>query len=331
MNTVRRVFDASRAGQKIVANIYSPTTSTNTATSKRVTLLLAHANGFHKELWEPTLARLFANMDDRPWIVDQAIALDGYNHGDSARMNRDSISDEHESPWFLNARDILAVIKQLNGGNAVGSQSVVGIGHSWGAASLLLAEIIEPSTFSALIATDPVLFTRPIRNDRLREMTMKRRCEWPDHRAARDYFVPHAFFGQWDRRILDLHMQYGLEEEPTVIGGGGGGGDEKKLVLKCRPQNEAAVFAGAFHASPFAADNLWKIQCPVTFLTGETSLLCPPGHIESITKGVRDCQHIVMSGVGHLLVHEDPDRTADHYLKILDSFAPKIKTLAANL
>ncbi|KAJ2502863.1 hypothetical protein GGH96_000733 [Coemansia sp. RSA 1972] len=312
MDTVRRVFDASRAGQKIVANVYR--SATPPKQTKQVTLLLAHANGFHKELWEPTLARMFSHKGD--WCIDQAVALDSYNHGDSAITNRSSISEETDSPWFLNARDLLAVVEQLNS-----PHPVVGIGHSWGASSLLLAEIMSPHTFAGLVATDPVLFRKPTENAKLREITMKRRAAWSNIQTARSYFEPHAFFSLWDPRILDLHIKHGLE---TVF-------DENKLVLKCRPVNEAAVYAGALHASPFATEHLWKIQCPVAFLTGEKSPMCPPAHVKDITKDIGDCVRVVMPGAGHLLVHEDPDATADHYVRILDEFVPKMRPRSANL
>ncbi|KAJ2450518.1 hypothetical protein EV183_004226 [Coemansia sp. RSA 2336] len=310
MNSVRRVFDGSRAGQKIVANIYTPASSRTTA--RRFTLLLTHANGFHKELWEPTLERLFNAQSN--WTIAQAIALDGYNHGDSAILNRDSIKDEAESPWFLNAQDILSVLEQLKP-----LENLVGIGHSWGASSLLLAELLSPSTFRSLIITDPVLFAKPVRNEKLRGMTLKRRCEWPSIRDARNYFEPHEFFKRWDSRILDLHIRRGLEKV------------EGKWMLKCRPVNEAAVFAGAFEASPFATKNLFKVQCPTWFLTGETSLPSPPDYIRLITKDMPDCQHVVMDGVGHLLLHEDPDRTADYYVQFLNELALKVPASDANL
>ncbi|KAJ1747595.1 hypothetical protein LPJ69_006258 [Coemansia sp. RSA 1752] len=181
---------------------------------------------------------------------------------------------------------------------------------------------MSPHTFSGLVATDPVLYRKPTANAKLREITMKRRSTWSDLQSARSYFEPHAFFSLWDSRILDLHIKYGLE---TVSDSG------EELVLKCRPSNEAAVYAGVQHASPFTTEHLWKIQCPVAFLTGEKSLICPPNHVEDITKNMSDCVRVVMPDAGHLLVHEDPDATADHYVCILDAFAPKIRPRSANL
>ncbi|KAJ1798603.1 hypothetical protein LPJ59_002391 [Coemansia sp. RSA 2399] len=318
MNVVKRVFNGSRAGQQIAANIYKRgntggSVSHNTGT-KRLTLLLAHANGFHKELWEPTLQRLF-EYEGKGWIIDQAVAFDGYNHGDSALLNRESIEGEEISPWYLNARDIVSIVGQLDRNP---NSDVVGIGHSWGASSLLLAEIMSPLTFGALIITDPVLFAEPDNNSKIRELTMRRRSEWPDIDAAKKYFEPHPFFGAWDKRILDLHIRYGLETVQDPVSG------KKKLVLKCRPTNEGAVYAGSYHASPHAAHGLWKVQCPTAFLTGEQSHLAGADHIKGLIKPMPDVQHVVMKDTGHLLVLEKPDQTADHYATLLDALAPKL-------
>ncbi|KAJ1989730.1 hypothetical protein GGI26_004944 [Coemansia sp. RSA 1358] len=312
MNVVKKIFDTSRSDQKIAANIYySSSPAISSDKKKRLTLLLAHANGFHKELWEPALTRLFS-YDAKDWLIDQAIALDSYNHGDSAVLNRPSIEAEETSPWFMNARDILAVIAQLGQ-----PENIVGVGHSWGAVSLLLSEIMSPLTFAALIITDPVLYSKPIWNKKLLEITMKRRCEWPDVGVAKAYFDPHPFFGTWDKRIRELHIKYGLEPVSKSPAG-------QKLMLKCRPVNEAAVYAGSYHASPHATDNLWKVQCPTAFLTGEKSDLSPEDYIKGITSPMPDCQHVVMKSASHLLVFEDPDQTADCYADFLDSFAPKL-------
>ncbi|KAJ2843503.1 hypothetical protein J3B02_005244, partial [Coemansia erecta] len=303
---VKQVFDGSRKGQKIVANIYSSPKAPEKG-SRCLTLILSHANGFHKEMWEPTLERLFSQQNSI-WSIAKAVAIDGYNHGDSAILNRKLIDKEDFSPWFMHARDILAVVRQLREeqqskqkDSLDGPQCIVGIGHSWGAASLLLSEIMSPLTFSSLIITDPVLFPKVTWNRDYAKMTLKRRWQWKDEAEARAYFEPHPFFGVWDKRCLDLHIKYGLEQV------------DGQLVLKCRPNNEAAVFSGAAYASPFATRNLWRVQCPTAFVTGEKSQQSPAEYIKQITAKMADCRRVVLDGLGHLLVQENPDRAADNY------------------
>ena len=60
-----------------------------------VTLVLAHATGFHKELWEPVLEELYDQMHGTntsvPKIRD-AWAIDCPNHGESAVLNEKTLS-----------------------------------------------------------------------------------------------------------------------------------------------------------------------------------------------------------------------------------------------
>jgi hypothetical protein len=62
------------------------------------TLVLAHATGFHKELWEPVLEELYDQMavssrtnSSVPKIRD-AWAIDCPNHGESAVLNEETLS-----------------------------------------------------------------------------------------------------------------------------------------------------------------------------------------------------------------------------------------------
>jgi pimeloyl-ACP methyl ester carboxylesterase len=52
------------------------------------TLILAHGTGFHKEVWEPIIERIFAESTkpNGPKIRD-AWAIDAPNHGDAAVLN----------------------------------------------------------------------------------------------------------------------------------------------------------------------------------------------------------------------------------------------------
>lgn len=51
-------------------------------------ILFAHANGFHKEVWEPLMARLRS-----PWGESDMYTLDLRNMGESAVLNKDILED----------------------------------------------------------------------------------------------------------------------------------------------------------------------------------------------------------------------------------------------
>ena len=60
-----------------------------------LTLIFAHANGFHKEHWEPTIHRLFEQQyapERRPLRIQDMWALDAPNHGDAAVLNEEVLA-----------------------------------------------------------------------------------------------------------------------------------------------------------------------------------------------------------------------------------------------
>lgn len=52
------------------------------------TLILAHGTGFHKEVWEPIIERIFAESAKPNGLpIRDAWAIDAPNHGDAAVLN----------------------------------------------------------------------------------------------------------------------------------------------------------------------------------------------------------------------------------------------------
>jgi pimeloyl-ACP methyl ester carboxylesterase len=52
------------------------------------TLVLTHGTGFHKELWEPIIERIFTSNPESDGLrIRDAWAIDAPNHGDAAILN----------------------------------------------------------------------------------------------------------------------------------------------------------------------------------------------------------------------------------------------------
>ncbi|ORX74780.1 alpha/beta-hydrolase [Linderina pennispora] len=205
MKHTRHIFDGARAGQKIAANVYQSTAPDTTGHG--ITLLLTHANGFHKELWEPVLEQIFSAQATRSWHVTRAIAMDWWNQGDSAALNPDMPGGPLHARWFDYARDILAVVRQLGV-----RKNLVGIGHSWGAANLQLAEIMSPLTFAGLFLVEPATPTEitPEQSESLAAVVRKRRFQWKSMEDAHAHFENHSFAESWNKRMLGLFIQHGF-------------------------------------------------------------------------------------------------------------------------
>ncbi|CAE6469477.1 unnamed protein product [Rhizoctonia solani] len=135
-----------------VADRYAPERSC-TGNSIGVTVVLFHAGGFHKEIWETTLQYLLS-MPQGQANVDEIWSLDAANHGDSALINNKSLGETFK--WSVHARYILKFLgnylpdrtqngvlqwnlERISNQNAwerfersFKDRKVLGIGHSFG-------------------------------------------------------------------------------------------------------------------------------------------------------------------------------------------------------
>ncbi|BGP16575.1 hypothetical protein JCM10213_000513 [Rhodosporidiobolus nylandii] len=90
----------------VVVNRYRPEKSLPEG-QQALTLVFSHANGFYKEVWEPTLSSLLDRLeaDKRALPVEEVWALDCVNQGDAAVLNQDVLGDVFN--WADHGRDLL--------------------------------------------------------------------------------------------------------------------------------------------------------------------------------------------------------------------------------
>ncbi|KAJ1992202.1 hypothetical protein H4R33_001085 [Dimargaris cristalligena] len=317
-----QVVQGARPGQSLAVKQFFP--QGPSPTGRPVTLLLAHATGFHKELWEPLLEELPLSSADevlnppqpsthisniywgssktatdhpRSWHIARIIAFDGWCHGDSAALNRSHL--QQKTSWLDNTRDILALIQQLSIDTAL-----IGVGHSYGASSLLLTEIVKPGTFAALLPVEPVIaFAGPRFLETSFERVLSRKAQWRDIAEAHTYFTRHPFFRDWDPRVQALHVQHGLTSVPGT----------EAWQLKCHPKDEYEVFQGGFRDAVWLLSRLVEIGCPLRYLMGEESTICPNEQFGQAhaNASIRADVYII-KGSGHLLLMERPALVASH-------------------
>ncbi|GAA5983710.1 hypothetical protein JCM10908_000389 [Rhodotorula pacifica] len=95
----------------LVGNRYKPPpTPRKSAAGPGLTLVFSHANGFYKEVWEPVLADLVAELEQRDSAlpVEEIWSLDCAVQGDAAVLNEDAIGNNFN--WAENGRDLLNFI-----------------------------------------------------------------------------------------------------------------------------------------------------------------------------------------------------------------------------
>ncbi|GAA5973819.1 hypothetical protein JCM8115_006010 [Rhodotorula mucilaginosa] len=94
----------------VVGNRYRPARTPSNAAGPGLTLVLSHANGFYKEVWEPVLASVLAEIEQRgsSLPVEEIWALDCVIQGDSAVLNDDVLGNAFN--WADHGRDLVNVI-----------------------------------------------------------------------------------------------------------------------------------------------------------------------------------------------------------------------------
>ena len=244
------------------------------------TLAFAHATGFCRAVWRPVIEEVRARG-----VSNRAVAWDHRAHGASGRP-------ELPLDWWDVAGDALAVLGE-------GAGPVVGIGHSMGAAALLMAEILAPGTFQAIVAVEPIVFPPPhlpADHHPLAVGARRRRPEFPTSAAALEHFASKVVFGRWDRRALEAYVECGLVAE----------GD--RLVLACPPEYEGAFFAaGGAHG---AWDRLGEVAVPVRVVAGRDSDSHPAEFAAEQADRLPVATLEIVEGSGHFLPMEQPARLA---------------------
>jgi pimeloyl-ACP methyl ester carboxylesterase len=202
-------------------------------------LVLAHATGFHGRVWEPLADHL---TGFHLWSIDMRA------HGDS------TTPEDRPLEWYGFADDVLSVI------DGIGLERPYGVGHSKGAASLLLAEQARPGTFKALYLYEPVVVptdnvTGHNPDNPLSNGARRRRDTFDSFDAAYENYASKPPFSTLHPEVLRVYVDHGFTQ--NVDG---------TVSLKCRPENEAEVYAHGMSHHAFAA--LHDVTCPVTIAMG---------------------------------------------------------------
>lgn len=193
--------------------------------------LLHHANGFCAATLDGVARPLSRHF--------HVIGMDARGHGDSSRP-----VGEGAYAWGEFGADLAAVARVLTG--EAGCPIALGLGHSFGGTSMLLAAAAEPALFERLVLVDPVLHEprtgepdpeRVARAGQLVERASRRREVFPDRAAARDNWRDKDLFADWEPRAFEIYLAEGLADRP-----------DGQVELKCPAAVEAAVFGMGFRS-----------------------------------------------------------------------------------
>ena len=261
------------------------------------TILLIHATGFHARCWDQTIARL----GDR-----HIIALDQRGHGRSDATPYDK--------WDQFGFDLIGIIKEL------GLKNLVGVGHSMGGFSVVMAAGVLEDCFTRLILLDPVILDpaqyasdvdhiADIRDGMGRHPVAKRRNLFSGPEEMFDALRPKGGYTFWQEAVMRDYCQHGLL--PAADGDG--------YVLACPPEFEASVYVGSSGTDIY--DCVTKVQAPVYIVRakmrkpGQTTMdfsLSPTW--ERLAEKFSDGHDNYRPDLTHYMPMQDPDFTARYIL-----------------
>lgn len=88
-----------------------------------------------------------------------------------------------------------------------------------GGHNIVSLALIHPRLFTSVILIDPVIqrYTTALGHFAPALASTFRRDLWPSRQAAAESFRQNKFYQGWDRRVLELWIEYGLRELPTKL------------------------------------------------------------------------------------------------------------------
>ncbi len=250
--------------------------------------LLHHANGFCAGVWG-----LVAEPLSRHFRV---IAMDARGHGDSSKPEGAEFYR-----WEQFGADVIGVAERLASEHPDG-QIALGLGHSFGGTSILMAAAKRPELFARAVLVDPVVPPpdwasadpeRQLRGNALAEGAKKRRIVWPSRAAAREKWTDKEMFAAWDPRALDLYVEYGMADR-----------DDGQVELKCSGVVEATVFESSRGLDVYAIAQGASVPTRILWASGGQF---PRIAFEQLAARMLDADVLDLDA-GHLAVMEEPER-----------------------
>jgi pimeloyl-ACP methyl ester carboxylesterase len=266
-------------------------------------LVFIHANGYPPESYQKFL---------EPFLPDYQV---------EAYFLRPFWADadpEVLKDWRLFRDDYLEHLHNRYGNQP--TSKIIGVGHSVGAMTTIMAAIKQPELFRALVLIEPVLFSRlrglimrliaPLgimrRYYPLIRRTLKRRTHFRDRTAMYQNYQKKPIFKRLSGEVLKDYVN-GLAVDQS----------DGSVTLRYSPSWEARIYEKAALADHFVWKNLQQVSCPVLVLRGEDTDTLWASTQELMVKRMPQGQGITVPDAGHLLPLEKPSETARIVLDFL--------------
>jgi pimeloyl-ACP methyl ester carboxylesterase len=256
-------------------------------------VLLSHATGFHAHCWEPVAHSLNSQH--------HVVGLDHRGYGDAETV------DPATMTWDQYGLDALAAARHLY---AQHNEPIVGIGHSMGGASLLMAAHGEPHLFKALFVFEPIVFPPPDPDASERPESplpagaRKRRSRFPTFEAAIENFAAKPPMAAFNAVAREAYVRHGFK--PTTDG---------DIELKCLPEHEARTYETG--GSSGAWNSLPAITTPVWVLSGAIAPFQPSTFAITVAERIPASTYVRWDEVGHFGPLEKPELISQYVATVI--------------
>ncbi|KAK6499638.1 hypothetical protein TWF481_010001 [Arthrobotrys musiformis] len=299
---------------ELMVNQYKPVNNPDPKPGD-LTLIVAHANGFHKELYEPFFEYLLEDYEKRGAKLRNIWIADIHNQGESGILNEKKLGGDVS--WFDHSRDVLSLITHFPKDIV---RPIAGIGHSMGGAQLFRASHMHPTLFTCLIGIDPVIAPEAAfpASANPAAMSAKRRDIWPSIEDATKFFKSRPFYQSWDPIVLDLHMKYGLRQIPTAIYPDPSkvDGGANAVTLTTTKHQEVFTFWRTSQQDRLDPKEMFKlldqVKVPVCYIQGGDSVINWGNNNElKMEFTPKPCEMHIIENCGHLVPQEKPKESAE--------------------
>lgn len=247
-------------------------------------VLVSHATGFHAHCFAPLAEQLCQNH--------KVVGFDHRGYGDAQAIDPATIE------WKMYGNDALAAARYLS--LMTGQEKIIGVGHSMGGASLLMAAHRDPSLFAALVVFEPIVFPPPstdaaVRPDNpLAGGARKRRSRFPNFEEALENFSSKPPMSTFHPDARAAYVKHGFFQS-----------DQGDIALKCSPEHEARTYETG--GTSGAWNDLPSIQTPVWVVSGAPAPFQPSSFALNVAEQIPHATYIQYDELGHFGPLERPD------------------------
>ena len=272
-------------------------------------IVFSHATGFHGRVFNSTISKL----QDRY----KCISFDHRAHGQSGRNETVSLD------WNSLGDDIMCVAAET-----IPQEKILGVGHSMGAAALVISALKYPHLYQGLILYEPVIFPLEWRlamkvllqftDAPLAKLCKRRRNSFQSIEVAIENFASKQPMRSFDRTVLEDYVKYGLHQT-----------NDGSFKLCCDPEFEAEMYNTAHTHDTWSHLSELSDTMPIRILSGRKESYQISAITARMTKAInssasggssslRKCELVEWYDTGHFGPFEHPERFANFIKEFSD-------------